>query len=411
MKKTILFLIAAMSVAISSHAQYKIVTADGIQEKQGNLRFEKSDDGSWSLAGIPLKDVKSVSRIHSDGVIHLDQDIIIDGYPMSRYFGDNYNDKHPGTGLYRVLLTNDDLGSEEGTNVPLHEGGYMLDFDIYAPVCDHNNIILPEGTYTLTAEKGAPFTIYSGLSWICHNTDGTYGGLRELLTDFGTLKVEHTGVGLYKLTGDFTTDQGVNIKADYSGTISFTDLTEIDDEEKNAYILENVTIEPAKVLFGKSASTSTNEYDDCVLRLFTTPNVTGDNNHCAEPGIKMQISFLASKEGIAGSYTPGTIEGWSLVNPKAGQFYPGTYSAFMPYDSFLEQVTDDGKVRTATLTDGSLKISANEDGTYTIEANFQTSNFFDSSHYTATCTWTGRFDNAAGASVVTRAHRSMIGVK
>lgn len=391
MRKLITLLVAAALSPVGMDAQFVVEKNDNSQTAiNGNVRFEQAADESWSVAGIGLSEVKSISRVKREGPVELDREAVIDETAFAQYFGDSY-ESEKGLANYYFLLSNDDFASVGVTNVPAHPGGYAVYFDLFGPLSDdHKNAIIPEGTYTASATKGQ-YVLNTGLAWACLNTDGTAQGLKEIFFTEGSMEVKHVEGG-YDIAGSLTTEDGETFSFHYAGNVHFIDCTGIEDGESGKYLHEDVVVEPVIVSDAIAASLSTDEYDEHWIAFFSTTNLTEDRQHCNEPGVKLRISFLAPKGEIAGTYIIGKMDGWSLENPKPGVIYPGMYMGSVAANTFVEKVMDDYSVRTAIVSGGTLSIVDNGDDTYTIDADFTTSTPDSAETYTVKCSWTGTLE-------------------
>lgn len=394
MRKSIIPLVIVLQ-PLCMNAQFVVEKNDDTKATiNGNVRFEQGSDNSWSIGGTNLSEVKSLSRDKRQGAIEMDREGIVDGMALSEYFGDRYEDTK-GLADYYIVLSNDDLGGlvtdEWGQNIPAHQGGYGLWLDIYGPLsADHSNAIIPEGTYAASANKGQ-FVVNTELSWACLNSDGTYGGLKEIFFKSGSVTVTHTDAeNGYDISGSFTNEDGSTFSFHYNGSVHFVDLTGIEDEEDDDYLHEDMVINPVVVKNYNMTYLSKPQYDEHRLRLFTVTELTEDGQHCNAPGIKLEIEYLTAKDGtIAGTYTIGKMNGWSPVNPQPGYIYPGLYMGTVVSNTFVEKVTDDYAVKTAIATDGTMTITDNGDGTYTVDVDFVITTPSSSATNSVKCTWTG----------------------
>ncbi len=398
MRKSIFITALAAFLPFCAASQFVVESNSGTTSTvNGNVGFSRDISGDWKLNGVSLNDIRSVARAPHTGILELDRDIVIKETTYSYYFGDTYVPENTpkGVGNYYVCLTNDNsvLYQDENNcvNIPAHPGGYQLMLDVFAPLsADHKNPILPEGTYTVENSKYQSMTIGTELSWSLHNTNNTLGGLEEIYFQSGRMVVEHVDGG-YDITGEFTTEDAKSFKFHFQGEVLMLDATGIQDDVEDDYIHEDLNIVPQVANLVTYAATD--EYDEHVLRLFTTDQIDEAGDHCIVPGVKLQISFLSGKDGIAGDYVFGELSGWSLLNPGPGMIYPGIYMGIIASNSFLEQVNDDLSVKTSLITGGTLSITDNGNGTYTVTADFETSFRGSDEHYSATCLWTGSIDN------------------
>lgn len=390
-------LIISLFLSTFASAQFVVEKNDNqTSEVGGNLHFSSSHDDVWTVGGINISDVKSITRVKRNGPIVLDREEIVENVASSMYFGDTY-EKVEGLADYYVILSNDEFGSISTSagaeNLPLHQGGYRVVLDCFGPMsADHKNAVLPEGTYTVSANKGQ-YVLSTELSWACLNTNGRVDGLKEIFFKEGKLTVKHTADGGYAIKGDIITEEGEPFSFVYDGKVHFVDCTSTEDPDMSKYITEDITVNPVTATDIYYVPLSTSSYDEHALMLFSTDEITPDGQHCNAPGVKLEVSFLTQKGQIAGTYTLGKLgAGWTRLDERPGLFYPGFYMGTMPTNTFLEQVADDMSIKTAIVIDGTFTITDNGNGTYTVDADFVIANPETSDKHTAKCKWTGKIE-------------------
>lgn len=313
-----------------------------------------------------------------------DGTIVLNSCAGGIYFGDFWDE---GIGDYYFLLTNDTkIGqNEQGFDVPCTPGRWLVSIDIWGALSeDHTNPIIPEGTYNLADHRG-PNVLTKEFTVATHNVEqvGEQFRILDHIMQEGTLVVKHTDKG-YKVDAQFVTTSGQELKFTFEGGITLEDKS--DDEEYDPGLKGDVVVEPAMASYFTYA-----EYDNCdnlVLMLFTTTNLTYDNTHVAEPGMKLHLDiFTEHGAGLSGTFRPGTVSEVGIITKEPNVFYPGKfYNEAFALGSFLERVNDDEQmsVEMAILEDGELVITPNEDGTHTIVGEFITQ-----SGDTVSCNWTG----------------------
>lgn len=319
---------------------------------------------------------------NSGGEIVDDGSIVLNRCVGGIYFGDFWDE---GYADYYFLLTNDtQIGqTEQGFDVPTTPGCWLLSIDIWGAIsADHTNPIVPEGTYTLGDKRG--MNVLTSEFTIATQNEEKVGDLYRItdhIFSAGTVVVTHTDKGC-KVVANLTTTQGEEMKFSFEGEIVLEDKS--NDEEYNPELDGNVTIEPT---YARTYLYSS--YENCdrhVLMLFTSDNLTYDNLHVNEPGMKLQLSlFTEPGAGLAGNYVEGTLGDGDILVKEPGVFYPGRmYGASTALGSFLERVNEDLSVEYAVLKEGTLSITANADGTHTIVGEFLSGN-----EGTISCEWTG----------------------
>lgn len=313
-----------------------------------------------------------------------DGTIVLNSCAGGIYFGDFWDE---GIGDYYFLLTNDTkIGqNEQGFDVPCTPGRWLVSIDIWGALSeDHTNPIVPEGTYNLADHRG-PNVLTKEFTVATHNVEqvGEQFRILDHVMQEGTLVVKHTEKG-YKVDAQFTTTFGEELKFTFEGAITLDDKS--DDEPYEPGIKGDVVIEPVM-----ATCYTFREYDNCdniVLMLFDTTNLTYDNVHVAEPGMKLHLSiFTEPGVGLSGRFVPGTLSESGILTKEPNVFYPGRfYTATIALGSFLERINDDEQmsVEMAALQDGWLEITPNEDGTHTIVGEFITQ-----SDGIVSCNWTG----------------------
>lgn len=298
------------------------------------------------------------------------------------YFGDFWDE---GIGDYYFLLTNDEkIGqTEAGFDVPMTPGRWLLMIDVWGALSeDHTNPIVPEGTYHWNEERGEN-VLTAGYTLATENVEQVGEQFRIVDHYFsdGTVTVEHTTKG-YKVAATFTTTEGKEMKFIFEGEMTLEDKS--DDEEYNPELDGDVTVNP--VIGRTYLYESLENCDRHVLMLFSSTNLTYDNIHVNEPGMKLHLGLYNHPgAGLAGSYVVGTLNEADILIKEPGVFYPGRmYGSSTALGSFLEVVRDDLSVEYAVLVDGELTITENADGTYTVVGEFLSGN-----DGTISCNWTG----------------------
>ncbi len=311
-----------------------------------------------------------------------DGTIVLNNCAGGIYFGNFWDE---GIGDYYFLLSNDtSFGqTEAGFDVPMTPGRWLLYIDVWGALSeDHTNPIVPEGTYTWSEQRG-PNVLTAGYTLATENVEKVGDQYRIVDHYFqdGTVVVKHTDKG-YKIDASFVTVEGEPMKFTFEGEITLEDKS--DDEEYNPELDGDVTVNPT------TARTYLYEsYENCdrhVLMLFTTDNLTYDNIHVNEPGIKLHLGLYNQPgAGIAGHYEAGYVNEVGILTKEPGVFYPGRmYGATTALGSFLERVNDDLSVEYAVLVDGTIDITDNGDGTHTVVTNLITGN-----DGKVSCNWTG----------------------
>lgn len=298
------------------------------------------------------------------------------------YFGDFWDE---GIGDYYFLLTNDEhIGqTEQGFDVPMTPGRWLLFIDVWGALSeDHTNPIVPAGTYTWSQKRGenvltADFTIAT------ENAEQVGDQFRIVDHYFkdGVVVVEHTDKG-YKIDARLTTTEGKEMKFTFEGEMTLEDKS--DDEVYDPGIKDDVTISPVV-----ARSYLYQSYENCdrhVLMLFDSSNLTYDNIHVNEPGMKLHLSlFNDPGAGLTGTYRAGEFTTGDILIKEPGVFYPGRmYGASTALGSFLERVNKDLSVEYAVLTDGEITITENSDGTHTVVGTL-----ISDKGAKVSCNWTG----------------------
>lgn len=344
-----------------------------------------SDEGDKNENPVnpPSNGIIPNNGVGADGKIHLDTSF------GGIYFGDFWD---IGYGDYYIMLTNDEVGlTGNGDAAPMHQGGWILYLDFWGGLSvDHTNPILPEGTYTFASERGAN-VLTAGYTLATNNYEQVEvdGEILYRVTDVlfsgGTATVTHTAKG-YRIEANMLNVADQPLDFVYEGEIQFEDKS--DDEEFSVSINWDVDLQPKRAFTYKSQS-----YENCdnhVITLFDVESISSDGVHPAEPGMKLQLDIYTEPGGgIAGTYRVGELSDKGILDKQPGVYYPGRYWGGIALGSFLEYLAEDyTTVLYSVIYDGELTITANEDGTHTIQADFtsETGN-------KVTCNWTGRVED------------------
>lgn len=316
-----------------------------------------------------------------DGIIRLHN--AVGGF----YFGNVWDE---GTADYYFLLSNDtQFGqTEQGFDVPMTPGCWLLYIDLWGAVSeDHTRPIIPSGTYTWNDKSGpegrTEFSLTSEYTLATLNQEkvGDQYRIVDYFFQNGTVVVELTLVG-YRIDATFTTTDGEELHFVYEGPITLEDQS--DDEPWEPGLKEDVTIEP---VLATSYCYSANEtYENHVLMLFDTENLSEDGMHVNEPGCKLHLDlYTAPGAELVGTYRPGEMKANGVLVAEPGVFYPGLlYSETIALGSHLEKVYEDYSVEMGILEDGEVTITKDEQNNYTIVGEFTTP-----LGYTIDVNWTG----------------------
>ncbi|MCR5077532.1 MAG: hypothetical protein K6A82_05790 [Prevotella sp.] len=364
MKKILLTLIFMLASVTAAQAQFTLTGKNGNQRIPfSNLHFNKKE-GQWTLNGIPISQIDKISR-----TTYLPTDTIsLDRNVGGMYFGDVWKE---GYADYYFILANDEIGQTSGEHsqlAPQNPGGYILYVDVWGAVsADHHTPIIPEGTYTLSDRRanGAATTEYTLAT--LHKVDNSgQHQLRDILFSNGQVTVKHI-TGGYDITASFTTKDGQKLNFHYTGAVTLQDQSgETDDTGE--FITKDVNILPAVANF--MLYDQHQDYDNYVLRFFSTNELTADKLHNNRPGLLLTVDIYTAKgAGIGGTYQAGTMRSNYAIREQPGVYFPGIYLGSQPLGSFCEQVNNDLSVSTCLAKDGIITISPNADGTYTVNAN------------------------------------------
>lgn len=301
------------------------------------------------------------------------------------YFGNFWDD---GIGGYYFILTNDtQLGVNSAMQeVPMTPGCWLLCVELWGDLSeDSANAIVPEGTYNFAQRHGEKNIFTAEYTVATYNAEKV-GDLYRIQNTFfkdGTITVEHTEAG-YKLVADLVSSDDKAMKFVYEGTITMEDQS--DDEIFDPGVEQDLTIEPIAASYYTYETTE--DYSNIVLMLFDTTNLTYDEMHPYEPGMKLHLDlYTEPNAGLAGAYTAGELNDKGMITSKEpGLFYPGRLYSQMALGSHIEIVNDDEmmSVEYGVLVEGTLNITDNGDGTHTIVGDFITAK-----ETTVSCNWTG----------------------
>lgn len=303
-------------------------------------------------------------------------EVKLDRFCDGIYFGDFWKE---GYADYYFILSSGEIGTTGDTNdiLPMNPGDYVLLCDLWGAISeDHSNPIVPEGTYTPHSGR-ANGTFNTELTFAVYNKEkvGDKYRFENVLFEDGTITVKHVNGG-YNIVAEVKTKDGENIRFTYTGPMTLSDKS--DDVEENGHINANVSIDPKRVTVQKF--TEADNYDNYVLRLFDTDRITSDGLYPDGAGYKLQLDIYTAKDGdIAGVYAPG-----ERMKYAAGTYYPGVWFGQQALGTFCMQSDASYKTKFATIVDGKVNITKNQDGTYTIVCNLK-----DSDGYTVKTSWTG----------------------
>ena len=309
--------------------------------------------------------------------------IALNKYCDGLYFGNFWDE---GYADYYFIVTNSkSIGHlQDGTIVAQDEGCYVLYCDLWSAISkDHTHPILPEGTYTANkGRKNGTFNLDLTLATLTYEKVGSKGKIKNILFKDGTIVVKHEGQN-YNIEASFKTTEDKDIRFSYVGPMEFSDQS--DDIKTDNHIRQNLTPDFVKVT-NQLFSDKNENYDNYLLRLFTTERVTDDGLYPYGEGVKLQLDLCVPKGGeIAGTYKIG-----DKSNLKAGDLYPGVWFGQQALGTFCMQTDAKMNAKFCALKSGEAKIVKNADGTYTIN-----SNFVDTDGHTVKSSWTGNIEKYA----------------
>ena len=311
-----------------------------------------------------------------DEVTEVKLDRFCDGIYFGNFWKEGYAD-------YYFILSSGEIGTTGTTNdiLPMNPGDYVLLCDLWGAISDdHSNPIVPEGTYTPHSGR-ANGTFNTELTFAVYNKEkvGDKYRIENVLFEDGTITVKHVNGG-YNIVAEVKTNEGKKMRFTYNGPMTLSDKS--DDVEENGHINANVNINAKKVTVQKFVEAE--NYDNYVLRLFDTDKITSDGLYPDGAGCKLQLDIYTAKDGdMAGEYAPGERMKYS-----AGTYYPGVWFGQQALGTFCMQTDASYKSRFATVVDGKVKITKNQDDTYTIVCNFK-----DSDGYAISTSWTGTVED------------------
>ena len=139
-------IILALFAAFSVQAQFIVKTVDEmITHVDGNATFNQSSEGAWSVAGIDIANVTSISRAMLP--------VVLDTQAVAQYYEGVKSTSNDGSANYYFCLSQGETSYDAiGQLVPINPG-MMMCIDLYAAEsADVENAIIPEGVYPITAD-------------------------------------------------------------------------------------------------------------------------------------------------------------------------------------------------------------------------------------------------------------------
>lgn len=196
----------------------------------------------------------------------------------------------------------------------------------------------------------APFPVNSTIKYYKDQQDITVGLLKE-----GSVTIMELSPGMYRLSYNFTTEQGKSVSGRYVGRIEIKNLP----EPEETWHLDGdyqLNLEQANVTCTKYSWSKDIQLDIDFLNQYYSYN--GDR-------VQLQIKTIDGfKPGIYSVKDTG-VDIVGTITP--GQYFGtwGTGSVFYIYDDAIS--TD--PIKGTGITDGTCEVIENGDGTYTINLN------------------------------------------
>lgn len=344
-----IFTEGTMELSMDDNGNY-VMTAELLDTDGKKHRVEYSGDaGSW----------KDDSKLPY-GIV--DSDLDISAVTATGDFVKASGDKET---MFVTLRFSDMQTGEDGSyDVP----GNVVCISGWVPYDISGNV--GSGTYEISTEQGANFSLQSGMFY-GGIPDGTHVESYDEdawpmygLIASGTMKLANWS-GYYEITWDFTTEEGYRITGSYYGGMTV-------DMPK-----EFSTLEGDKTLDLSNVEASGMYYGDWYMNGGGNWQLTFRPPFGVTEGDGMQIDIVAERLGFeagipSGTYKAGADDYPEPAYPAIGEYRRGFLSnGFLSGTGYMGGFDGMGHAsELAPATDGDLVITANNDGTYTLKFSF-----------------------------------------
>lgn len=269
-------IILALFAAFSVQAQFIVKTVDEmITHVDGNATFNQSSEGAWSVAGIDIANVTSISRAMLP--------VVLDTQAVAQYYEGVKSTSNDGSANYYFCLSQGETSYDAtGQLVPINPG-MMMCIDLYAAEsADVENAIIPEGVYPITADciEGTVGVDYTFARVLLEDGTVDYKILQS-----GTVTVTHIENG-YSITGEFVTAQGEKFQVSYTGSIQFTNMSESAEDTLMNQDVDNTTFKECAI----TAHGGDADYHRFSLQLFDGDSSDG----VITSGVVLNIDLFAT---------------------------------------------------------------------------------------------------------------------
>lgn len=292
---TSLFVAAVAVTAVN--AQFIVEKNDStIVNIDGNLKFENPAQGTWSVSGIDVANIRYIKRAMLP--VQLNQQAV------AQYYEGIKSTSSDGSANYYFCLSDVPTSYDATGQLQPVEPGMMMCFDLYgANSADEENAIIPEGTYPITSTLASGTT---GVDYTFARVLNSAGEVEYKILQAGNVEVKHIDAG-YQIDCTFTTVEGETFEVHYTGEIVFTNMSEDAEDTLMNQDVENTTFRECAI----TAHGGDADYHRFSLQLFDG-DVTEEG--VITSGVVLNIDLFAT-----------TPEGDEIVIPD------GTYTASPDY--------------------------------------------------------------------------------
>ena len=234
----------------------------------------------------------------------------------------------------------------------VHAPGTMITLDVYMPFNAEG--IIATGTYEVSSNAGEEYTLTAGYSgwygdsgcYLINSPDAETNFATYYITS-GTIDVSGSpDMGLYNITCDFVTAEGIPVKCTYSGALPISQMPVIEDFDINL----------------DGATGTAYHYGDYYN--------TGGSNWAfmlgpASSGDAVQVEIVSETSDVSAGIPSGTYVASSTNDSvQPGEFLPGYLSSTTIYGTNYIHFSGQSIDSYTPAVGGTIEIVNNGDGTY-----------------------------------------------
>ncbi len=357
MKRRILnTIVLAVFMAATVQAQFIIEqNNDTIINVEENVTFKQEAGNAWSVMGVDVANVKSISRAMLPVQLSIQQ--------VAQYYEGVKSTSRDGSANYYICLSDVEVSYDEtGQLLPVVPGMLMC-IDLYAEEsADEENAIIPAGVYKVddTLSAGSAGSDYTFARILTAEGEVVYKLLKE-----GEINVQHTEEG-YQIDCRFVTVYGEVFTVSYTGEIVFTNMSDSAEDSLMNNDVENTVFRECAI----TAHGGDSDYHRFSLQLFDGDST---DDGVITSGVVLNIDLFATAPENNEIVIPNGVYVASPDYQDLEDFEPNTFMSGDVYSLMgyplhvgtyvqdLRNVEEDGFIRYGYANQGTIEFNREGD--------------------------------------------------